>query len=263
MSRDQIPPTRTVIGSIHEDYREDHPAFAMIGASRWSAMGAKQGDGTYLFGTDFRHQNYVVITVQGAMLSRSIAHDWIHSRGGEPHMIEIALSEAQWATFVSTMNVGEGVPGTLMSHDGEQIPGILPTTDRRAQFNAEVGERLQHSVELIREMAAAIAASSLSAKAKAELRAKADKAAQELDSNLAYAAKAFDQHAEKTVEHAKIEVAAYVTSAIQRAGIAALTGGSPVLELTDGDLPVDGAESEYDRNTTPRFGLLAQPYDGD
>lgn len=232
MSRRDIPPTRTEIGSHVEDYREDHPAFAMIGASRWSST-----PGTYLFGTDFRHQNMVVITVKGATLSRSIGHDYVHDRGREPDMVQVALSEAQWATFVSTLNMGDGVACTLMAHDGDQIPGIVPTTDRREQFNAEVDQRLQHSVQLIREIDDAIAASSLSAKAKAELRAKADKAAQELDSNLAYAAKTFDQHAEKTIEHAKIEVAAYVTGAIQRAGLAAL-GATPPVMLPSGEAEV-------------------------
>lgn len=94
-------PTRTYTGKAYEDYREYHPAYAMIGAARVTTMTA--GGGARLFGSDFRHQAYVTVTIRTASLSRTAQAEYIH---GETELIEVALSEAQWATFVSSMNVG-------------------------------------------------------------------------------------------------------------------------------------------------------------
>ena len=47
--------------------------------------------------------------------------------------------------------------------------------------------------------------------------------------------KQFDKHAETTVEKATMEVNAYVTQNLQRAGLQALTGGDVPFQLTTGE----------------------------
>lgn len=98
-----MKPLREQIGTILEDTRESHPAYGMILAAR------VQG-GARLAGSDFKHQSYIAIEVRHAHLSRSLSNDRWH---GDKHIIRLSLSEAQWATFVSSMNVGFGVPCTL------------------------------------------------------------------------------------------------------------------------------------------------------
>lgn len=209
-------------------YVETHPAYAMIGASR------TDGGDAVLFGSDFRHRNSIVIRIHHAELRRDLSRDWIHAVGSP--MVEVQLSEAQWATFLSTLNRGDGVPCTInWTAEAGQIPAIIPDTERRAQFNREVDETLANAVRLIAEVEEAIEASNLSKKAREDLGSRAAKAKQELEKNLAYAAESFDEHAEKTVEKAKIEVAAYITGAIQRAGLQALGAGEELLQLHDGE----------------------------
>src|SRR4051812_19636627 len=105
---DQEP---TVEESAHGGGRsttERHPAYGMIGASRvnWA------GNGTNLFGSDFRHRNTVRIQIHGADVRRDLSHDWIHA-DSRRSLVEVELSEAQWAGFVSTLNVGDGVACTI------------------------------------------------------------------------------------------------------------------------------------------------------
>jgi hypothetical protein len=200
-------------------YRESHPAYAVMGASRVTST-----PGAILFGSDFRHQSYIVVRIAGATLTRDLSHDWVHSSGRHTY-IEVALSEAQWATFLSTLNVGDGVPATVQWRDGP-VSAIAPMEDRRAQFNEEIDARLADTLATLREALDA-------APTKAQ-KAKIAKAIQEIEANLPWVAQQFDKHAEETVERMKIEVSAYITGAINRAGLKAL-GAAPLLELVEGE----------------------------
>jgi len=82
---------------------EQHPAYAQIGANRVSG-------GAYLYGSDFKHQHYITIQIHDSELHRQLSGDRAHSKR---RLIEIAMSEAQWATFVSSLNQGGGVQCTL------------------------------------------------------------------------------------------------------------------------------------------------------
>jgi len=234
-------PTRREAGQ-HDDYIEEHPAYGMIGASR------VQSSGAFLFGSDFRHHGYVVVSVHGASLYRGLSSDRVHA--DRPTVVEVALSEAQWASFVSTMNVGNGVPATILYRDGMHLPDIEPITDRREQATMEMAQTFEDALVLMRELRDAAAAGRPSMK---DIRQKLDKSIQEIEANAPFVAERFDQHVEDTIEHAKIEVDAFLTGAIQRAGIAALAG-QPIIELaetTQSSLPsADVVEEDGDEAGT-------------
>lgn len=211
-------PTRKDGGQL-DDYVEEHPAYATIGASRVSSS-----PGAALFGSDFRHQHYMTVTIRKANLRRGLSNDWTF---GHTELIEVALSEAQWATFVATPNMGTGTPCTLEFLGGEgYVPGIEPITDRRAQANEEVARAMAEARTAIEELRDAAPSK--------KLRELAEKALRRMSDSTPWAVKQFDEHMERTVETAKIEVNAYLTSAVQRAGLEAL-GATPMLELTDGE----------------------------
>jgi hypothetical protein len=210
-------PVRTD-GDQHDDYVETHPSYGMIGAFNITSH-----PGQALFGSDFTHDHFVQIRISPAKLRRGHASDWIGA-SRDPY-IEVNLSEAQWARFVSTMNRGDGVACTVSAFNGVAIPGIEPLENRRAQFNTEVADTLQDAVRAIDDV---LGSGKLS---KAD-RARIEKARQELTSNLGFVAKQFDEHAEETIEQAKTEIEAHIQLAIQRAGIDALSAGT-ILQLQD------------------------------
>lgn len=228
MSRNRQKPERIpTAGSPVFEYTETHPAYAMIGASRVSS-----NPGEALFGSDFLHQHYVVIRVRPAELRRGLSEDYIG--GSRLPYVEVAMSEAQWATFVSSMNVGDGVGASLQwEHTQGEVPAIDPITDRREQLRHDVDRHLAGAIADIRER---VQSSSMGAKQKFDLLARIDN----LIPNLGFTAQQFDEHAERTIERAKIEVNAYVTAAIHRAGVAALAGENTgtLLELAEPEAPM-------------------------
>ena len=62
---------------------------------------------TNLYDSDFRHNHYMTITIRASELHRDLNRDWHFGRN---ELIEVALTESQWATFVSAPNMGSGLP---------------------------------------------------------------------------------------------------------------------------------------------------------
>jgi hypothetical protein len=214
-------PTRTETGA-YDRYREEHPSYALIGASRVSSH-----PGEYLFGSDFRHDAFIVVSIHRAELTRGLSQDRVHATR-DPEVVSIALSAAQWATFVSSMNVGHGVPATLQRVAGQMVPSIAPPeTTRRDQLQDEISEHMTDAIASLTELRDAAPTR--------KLRAMAERAIQQLTANLPFISEQFDEHAEQTVERAKMEVNAYVQDAIGRAGLTALAGVASPIELETGD----------------------------
>ncbi len=202
------------------DARETHPAYGQIAASRVSGT-------SVLYGSDFVSQHYVNIRIHKSVLNRGLSRDWPFAR---EELIEVSLTEAQWATFVSSMNMGSGVQCTLERFNGEQIPPISKPTDRREQFSAELKERFAIASEEIQALREKICGMKISQKQKEELCGALDCVNRNIAPNAKFVADQFDEHMENTVEKAKVEVASYIEAHIKRAGIAALNG-EKVLEL--------------------------------
>jgi hypothetical protein len=235
MSRSYEAPT-TRSGDRHIDSIETHPAYGTVSASRVSGKAV-------LFGSDFVHQHYVVIRVHHAELNRSLSNDWPYPRR---EIVELALSEAQWATFVSTLNAGVGAQCTLQAVGGKDVPQIPEPPDRRQQFGREVDAHLRDGLLRLEVLRNLIEGSRLSGKAREELLDALSGAVMQLTSNLGFVGTQFSEHVERTTERAKVEVAAYVQAVIQRAGVAALAGDGPFAALEPGERRGGGESHEQE-----------------
>ncbi len=201
-----------------------HPAYAHISANRVSVGGGGQN----LFGSDFQHGHFITISISTAQLNRTLSRDWTHERN---ELIEVALSEAQWAAFVSSLNNG-GTACTLQRHNGKLVPQIPKQEPRTQQFSNEMKDTMREIQEGISEVINKLTEGNLGKTKVKELHRELDMLRARLTSSTSFVAKQFDQHMENTVEHAKTEVNAYITGTIHRAGLEALAGDFN-LRLTD------------------------------
>lgn len=206
----EAPVTREGDGRM-SDSVTTHPAFGQIGACR------TQGQAT-LYGSDFKHQNFVVITISRSELHRGLSNDHHFAR---EQLIEVALSEAQWASFVSCMNVGDGVPCTIESIDGVGVPSIELTEPVADKFAAEMDQTLLDIQAALRKLEA-------NEKLPQWLRKEIGIQAGRLTGSTGFVAAQFSEHIENAIEKARIEVNAYTLATIQRAGLAALGAGPPI-----------------------------------
>lgn len=203
---------------------ETHPAYAMIGASRVSGR-------TRLFASEFQHDHYVTISICAAELHRNCSRD---RHFGRNEYIEVSLSEAQWASFVSSMNVGSGVPCTLNHRGGIDVAGITGQANTKTTFKAEFKDTMNESLASLDKLTDLIGECKLSEKAKSQLLGSVRMAKQHIESNIPFVANQFSEHMEETLEKAKVEVGAYIQAVISRTGIEALQGKSPItLEMPE------------------------------
>lgn len=206
MPRDIVQPTVNQYGA------ETHPAFAMIRASRTS-----QTPGSVLFQSDIRHGHSVRIVIETADRKRNLNHDWVH---GGKQLMEIELSEAQWASFVSSMNTS-GVPATLRwtAADG-QLPE-LPYDPRLAHSMAEVKEAAAKTFGRIKAAMVAYDALPKDAKAKEKREALEEirRSVQHAEANLAFTANSLNGYAEDVVSKARADIEAMVQQEAARLGL--------------------------------------------
>jgi hypothetical protein len=211
---------------------ETHPAYAQIGASR------SQGGQTVLYGSDFVHNGYMSVRIYPSQKQRSLSRDWF-SASVTPY-IEVMMTEAQWATFVSTPNSGMGVPCTMSYRNGEQIPAIPEPVDRVEQFSGEMSKTQAAALRYCEEMSATIEELPVAEKNKKALRSRLHMIQMTIDKNVPFVAKQFSEHVEKTAERAKIEVHAYAQGIISRLGLEAIAKNLPFVtqgskQLGDGE----------------------------
>jgi hypothetical protein len=215
---------RPIVNPIN-DHRDHatHPAWVLIGASRMS----HSPPGAVLFDSDVRHQHYVVIKLVEASRERHLSRDWIHGRQA---IVEVALSEAQWASFVSSMNVGDGVPATLLwreSLDDPRIPG-MPYEPRLKESMAEV-----HNAGVAAQASVLEAFTQYSESKTKENLTSLKHAIENMPANMDFAAQSLSEHAENVVQRARADIGAFVTAKAKQLGIdPADIGGMP--ELGDG-----------------------------
>jgi hypothetical protein len=188
-----------------------HPAYAMISASRFN------GGESRFFGSDLKHREGVSIRIKTAYAERSLSHDWYYEK--EP-LIEIKMSEAQWAKFVSSMNAG-ATPATLTlrrTGDVEYVPQILEPTATKKEIHEEelkrTAEKYVRNIQSRIEELETLISSKSGAVSKKELQRIVSNMKIEtknLPENMGYAVKCFSEMTEKLAEYAKIELDSYLT----------------------------------------------------
>lgn len=207
-------------GQMGEEY--SHPAFGQISCSRVT------GGNNYLYGSDFAHHNTVRISITGSVVVRDHGIERAHN-GRE--LIEIEMSESQWASMVSSLNMGSGTMCTLRRVAGEKMPHLPPPEDKQEIFAKSMDETLAKAKEHAKELRIMLEQSGLPKKKVDEMLRKLGQVDMNIGSNVEYVGKVFGEHMETTVSKAKTEVEAYVTGTIARAGLKALQGSNQVISM--------------------------------
>lgn len=201
----------------------NHPAFGCITLHRVSTSGG----GSRLFGTDFGHRHFMKLVVHHAEQMRSSTYE---RHFETKQIIEFYMSEAQWATFISSVNFGSGVPCTLGMLGSERVPDIEPDSAREERFSEGLTDRLADAQAVLKEVLTDINNGKMG---KTNLRDKVQRALMQIGVNTEYTQEMLDEYISKKIEAAKVEIHAYATYAIHSAGIASLNKGDPILSLED------------------------------
>lgn len=203
-----------------------HPSFGQISARR-----IQGGGDNHFYGSEFSHQHWIEVVISSSEIVRRVGRDFYST---DSELVRVAMTESQWATFLSSMNVGEGVPCTFRRMAGKGYPEIERLETKEDFFKRQMAETVEDSVSKIDELIYALKSDSLrvSNKARSELVDLAKHARMEIKSNAPFVATQFGEHVETCIEEAKVSIAAYAGSVAQGGGPLAVTAEEAIPALS-------------------------------
>ena len=221
---------------MEEEVREEHPAFAAVSLSRVSGH-------TRLHGSELWHQEYIALRVHQGSYQRHLSDDHYWSRN---LVCEVYLSPAQFATLLTTMNVGSGVPGTFRFRAdlplADRFPKYEPREDTHMLHDRELQGYARKHVEALDSLRQQIRDARMSETQRKTLLGTLETARTQVTSNLKFVLDMYREKMEHVVTDAKANIEAFVTGTVQRTGLSALLQQKPELpesprnrELEDGE----------------------------
>lgn len=197
--------------------RYDHPSYGIITISRMTSNKKRS-----FYGSSMKHNQSICIQIRKSYKERALNHDWY--MGGEP-LIEIEMTPHQWAEFLSSMNIGDGVPCTIRCDRGNQYT-CPDEPSQRELFQKEFDQEVQKSMDSIQS---AIQLWSQLAAKKSLTKADKDQITNLLQniqttfrSNIPFVQKSFNETLDNTVHAAKSELEAWQDNMLHALGVKAL-----------------------------------------
>lgn len=206
-----------------------HESFGLLGFSR----SQRGGKGTNLFGSSILHGNTITMTLYRAVVDRNLNQDWYHADRGVP-IVEVEMSQTQFAEIITSMNMGDGFPVTIRSVEGKRTEPC-PFENKRMQHASEFKETMVKLGESLRNTQAQLLSTigKLPKKDQENAKSLLNQLIQEIDSNIPYYETQFERQMNKTVTEAKGEVEAFIQSKITNAGLTALKkGDQPITSIS-------------------------------
>jgi hypothetical protein len=192
-----------------------HPSNGLIQISRCNGIVRD------LFGSDLdKHENYIEIKIYEAEEYFHLNQKWFHQR--KP-ITTIAMSEAQFATLITTLNNGGGVPCTLRYANGKIIESdknritesnliqdILPE-----EFKL-IKDSLEESKQTVKDI---LEKKTLTKEDKREILEQFSKISMNVLSNLPFIMDQFSRSIEKIKATAKADIDAWITNTLNKMGL--------------------------------------------
>ena len=199
---------------------------------------SRRSDGEInLFGSSIKHSNTIALKISRAEVDRHLEQDWFH---GRKELIEVEMSQTQFADLITSMNMGDGVPVTIKYVNGQRMEPC-PHENKRQQHAKEFNERMQNLSSKLDGMTKdffTMIEKRLPKKDQDDAKSMLNSLITEIRSNIPFYEKQFQRQMDKTISQAKGEIEAFVQNRIVTAGIVALKEASEnsLKELSDGKI---------------------------
>jgi len=198
--------------------KQEHESYGLIGINNIQCS-----NGVSLFGSSIKHNRMIRLRISRAIVERNLSQEWFF---GRETVIEIDLSSAQFAQFITTPNIGDGVPCTIRYVEGNKMEDP-PYRGQNEIFNQELQTDFLKAMEgadsLISDADAMLESKGpLKVADKKILHNKLKMLVQHIKANMPFLHKQFTRSMDKTVVSAKAEIENFYTSTIMKMGKKAL-----------------------------------------
>lgn len=191
--------------SEFDENKNIHPAYGLVSFSRLN------GSDRCLFGSSIKHNNPIQLKVCHAKKERSLEKDWYYDLNT---IVELELSQSQFAELITSMNVGVGVPCTLRF---TELDGKIPDIEfenKKIQHKQElqnhidgISDQLNDLYDNLKEL---FSKQRLNKSEKEDVLRSIFKIKGDLTYNADYMMKSFAEQMDKTVSEAKGEIESFM-----------------------------------------------------
>ena len=192
--------------------RSSHPSYGLISFNRTYSSGANA-----LFGSSIKHHNPIRMVISHAEMDRGLNKDWYHSRG---RIVEIEMSQSQFADAITSFNQGDGVPCTILftERDG-RIPEckfINKTEQFRNEFREQLTDTESGLADCIKEVKDIFdSKKNLTKEDRKNILNALEKAKMNVSCNADFVYNSFAEQMDKTVKESKGEIESFMQNKIQ------------------------------------------------
>lgn len=206
-----------------DDKKYEHESYGAISVNRVSGQ-------THLFGSDAIHNNYIRIDISEADMRRSLSDDHLMANR---RLVTVDLTFDQWARFVSSFGIGMGTPCTLRRVGTKQYADPPEPEHFSSKFRDDLKKTMATATEkldgLIGTLKEALLPGNktLGKKELTQVLSDIQQALMQVKSNIPFVEDQFDEHMERKVSAALVEVEGTIAHGLREAGLASLRDAMP------------------------------------
>lgn len=200
-----------------EQERLSHESFGQIMFCR------SNGNDTRFYGSELPQDHYITMEVYHSEIHRELTQDRYYNR---EQILRLRLSSGQFAEMLTSMNHGSGVPCTIERIGGKKVQE-LPNQESRKDFvHRKFEDRMKMFGDLIRERQnkakELVKKKTLSKEDMHQLQMHLEWLTGEVERNIPFFAKCFQETMDEVVFEAKTEVENAIQHKINTLGLNAL-----------------------------------------
>lgn len=215
-----------------------HPSFGMLSFNR------THGGHSNLFGSSIQYNDTIHMVLREGVVTRGLNDDWYV---GEDEILEVEMSQSQFAELITSMNVGTGTPCTIKYLRGKGRINEADFINKRQQitneFKESMNERMSDAKEFYDEVKELFATKKSIGKGDREmiLRRLAN-VTQGMESSSKFIFDQFQNQVDKTITEAKGEIEAFAQNKINAIAQQALVNQKEDILKLENPVSVDHME---------------------
>lgn len=200
-----------------ERERHKHESFGQI------YFGRTSGHANF-YGSELPQDHYITMEVHNSEIERELSKDWMYNTG--PTILKLRMTSGQFSEMITSLNNGSGVPCTLEIANGKRLEE-LPNQESRKEFvHRKFEDRMKMFADSIRDQQQQakelVKKKTLSKDDIHKLNHHLEWLTGEIERNIPFFAKCFQETMDEVVFEAKTEVENAIQHKISTLGLNAL-----------------------------------------
>lgn len=201
----------------HDEETIKHPSYGQVQFCRTTTTGAS------FYGSELEQDHYISLEISTSEINRTLTQDWYFQN---EQLIRVRMSSGQFSELITSMNNGSGVPCTIERLKGEKIPDLPKQESRKDFVHRKFEDRMREFTNSIRENQSKakdiVKKKTLSKQDIHDLTHQLEWLTVEVERNIPFFAKCFQETMDEVVHEAKLEVENAIQHKINTLGLAEL-----------------------------------------